>query len=665
MRKLFKTMIIAAVAATPLFAAPPPKYLDVDVNWQQTQELETLNIQQGASMRLRVRPKIDGKWLTLTGLTARWEARETATNASSYQATSNLTSNEAHWVQIELDNTQTGTAITSWLYSVILINGADEYPIGIGTVNVVASDFAGSSSVLVGSGYETNSVRVIESVSTLNFEDGFLFDYDGTNKLSVSVDSSTSGDITAVQVSGSILTVASGTGPIPIVGLTTAAVQAAQSAETDPVWGAVSNSVTSDIDAIEAKTNTWNNAVQKDGDTMTGNLAFTEGVVVGDIVFKPVIGTTDAAEDVSFGQFSAGGYGIDGPYMVVRKTGHASNPNGIDFVVPSSKAIRYLYGFGTVGAIISNGVVSADEFVGGGVSLTGITSNSIAAATDTAYRSGGTTYTAGTNLDLIGGTDFNLNAPAVASLALADSALQSYTELDPIWTAVSNTVTAGAAAGSTALQSYTETDPIWIAVSNTVTANALLGSTALQTEVQDIAAVVALDGDIGTGNITSAAGGTTLDMSSGKFYSSGGTVDISGGTGPALSGSAFSASIDATTGNQIVGWSVLTNQIALLGGGEVITTVTAGVSPHTATATTSINYINANTTTVGGAITVDLPDAAAAINKVFHIKKLGTSGNVIVDAAGANTIDGQATMTISGQWSSMHIVSDGNNWFIH
>jgi hypothetical protein len=63
----------------------------------------------------------------------------------------------------------------------------------------------------------------------------------------------------------------------------------------------------------------------------------------------------------------------------------------------------------------------------------------------------GTTYTAGTNLDLIGGTDFNLDAAAVASLALADSALQA------------------------------ETDPIWIAVSNTVTANALLGSTALQT----------------------------------------------------------------------------------------------------------------------------------------------------------------------------------------
>ena len=101
------------------------------------------------------------------------------------------------------------------------------------------------------------------------------------------------------------------------------------------------------------------------------------------------------------------------------------------------------------------------------------------------------------------------------------------------------------------------------------------------------------------------------------------------------------------------------------GGGEIITTVTASVSPYTATATTSINYINADTSAAFGPITVTLPDAAAAINKVFHIKKLGLAGNVIVNPAGANKIDGQATMTISGQWSSMHIVSDGNNWFIN
>ena len=360
MKYPIKNLVLCSILfASSLLAAPPPKYLDVDVNWQQTQTLPALSIQQGASMQLRIRPKTNGRWLTLTGLTARYEARATATNTSAYTASSNLTSNEAHFIQMELDNTQTGTAFTDWVYSVILIDGADEYPIGIGAVNVVASDFAGSSGVLTGSGYQTNGTAA-SPVDTVNFSAGLTATLtDGTLELTAA----SAGDLTEITASG-LATVTSGTGPIPDIEVTAAAV----------------------------------NAI----------------------------------------------------------------------------------------------------------------------------------------------------------------------ETDPVWVAVSNTVTAGAALGATALQSYTETDPVWVAVSNTVTACAALGSTALQSEVQDIAAVVALDGDIGTGNITSAAGGTTLDMSSGKFYSSGGTVDISGGTGPALSGLAFSASTDATTGKEIVGWSVLTNQIALL-----------------------------------------------------------------------------------------------------
>tara|TARA_R110000751_G_scaffold88542_3_gene174844 strand:+ start:244 stop:2652 length:2409 start_codon:yes stop_codon:yes gene_type:complete len=154
------------------------------------------------------------------------------------------------------------------------------------------------------------------------------------------------------------------------------------------------------------------------------------------------------------------------------------------------------------GQSITNVAAASIGFVGG-VSF----GSANVTAWNTATGSVGTTYTAGTNL-VLSGTEFSVDGSAVASLALADS--------------------------------------------------------ALQTEVQDIAAVVALDGDIGTENITSVIGGTTLDMSGGLFYSSAGTVDISGGTGPALSASAFSASIDATSGKQIVGWSVLTNQIALL-----------------------------------------------------------------------------------------------------
>ena len=134
------------------------------------------------------------------------------------------------------------------------------------------------------------------------------------------------------------------------------------------------------------------------------------------------------------------------------------------------------------------------NFDAGGFSITNVSAASIGfvggvsfgaanvTAWNTATGSVGTTYTGGTNID-VNATVINLDSAGVASLALADSALQSYTETDPIWIAVSNTVTTGAALGATSLQA--ETDPIWIAVSNTVTANALLGSTALQNVVED------------------------------------------------------------------------------------------------------------------------------------------------------------------------------------
>ena len=199
MKHLIKTLIIAAsIAAAPLMAAPPPKYIDVDANFQQSQELEDLSIQQGGSMRLRLRHKVDGSWPTLTGNTARWEARQQMTNTSAYTATSNLTSNEAHFIQFDLNNVQTGTSLTNWFYSIILVDGGEDYPIGVGTLNIIASDFAGSSGILVGSGYETNGVDVTDTVSTINFGSGITATHDGTNKLTVTV--AETGDITAVNI---------------------------------------------------------------------------------------------------------------------------------------------------------------------------------------------------------------------------------------------------------------------------------------------------------------------------------------------------------------------------------------------------------------------------------------------------------------------------------
>ena len=93
------------------------------------------------------------------------------------------------------------------------------------------------------------------------------------------------------------------------------------------------------------------------------------------------------------------------------------------------------------------GTVTATEFVG---PLTGTATNATAlhGNTNTPLYSE-TVYMAGTNLDLVG-TEFNLDAAAQASDDLADSSVQ--TETDPIWGAVSNTVTTGAALGATSAQ---------------------------------------------------------------------------------------------------------------------------------------------------------------------------------------------------------------------
>ena len=67
---------------------------------------------------------------------------------------------------------------------------------------------------------------------------------------------------------------------------------------------------------------------------------------------------------------------------------------------------------------------------------------------------------------------------------------------------------------------------------------------------------------------------------------------------------------------------------------------------------------------VGGAVTVNLPAAADSTANIYHIKKLGTTGNVTVDGSGSETIDGETTQVISIQWDSMKVYCNGTAWFI-
>lgn len=67
--------------------------------------------------------------------------------------------------------------------------------------------------------------------------------------------------------------------------------------------------------------------------------------------------------------------------------------------------------------------------------------------------------------------------------------------------------------------------------------------------------------------------------------------------------------------------------------------------------------------TAGSAVTITLPTAATA-DTIYHIKKLGSTANVIVDGNGAETIDGGTTATLTTQYESITIISDGSAWWV-
>ena len=86
---------------------------------------------------------------------------------------------------------------------------------------------------------------------------------------------------------------------------------------------------------------------------------------------------------------------------------------------------------------------------------------------------------------------------------------------------------------------------------------------------------------------------------------------------------------------------------------------TVSSSPHGAGAYETI-LVDAT----GGNIKVDLPTAVGVAGLKFNIKKIDASSNtVLVDPNGAQTLDGLSDLTISAQYRSYTIISDGANWF--
>lgn len=62
-----------------------------------------------------------------------------------------------------------------------------------------------------------------------------------------------------------------------------------------------------------------------------------------------------------------------------------------------------------------------------------------------------------------------------------------------------------------------------------------------------------------------------------------------------------------------------------------------------------------------GTFTVNLPPAAVAVGRIYHVINVG-SGTITIDADGSETINGAATLALTTQWSVATLHSNGVGW---
>jgi len=99
--------------------------------------------------------------------------------------------------------------------------------------------------------------------------------------------------------------------------------------------------------------------------------------------------------------------------------------------------------------------------------------------------------------------------------------------------------------------------------------------------------------------------------------------------------------------------------------------------PTTALNTTTVNastynllvtdYILNVTYPTTGVVTITLPTAQVISGRTITIKDASGNAsinNITIDTEGSETIDGESTAVLSGDYDAINLYCDGSNWFI-
>ena len=123
--------------------------------------------------------------------------------------------------------------------------------------------------------------------------------------------------------------------------------------------------------------------------------------------------------------------------------------------------------------------------------------------------------------------------------------------------------------------------------------------------------------------------------------------------------------IEGTQPSFIQGPTLVGADAAPLSTLEVRGSFAANITALSSNTTLDDTHFAATCDASGGAFTVTLPAASGATRRIYHIKKIDSSGNVVtVDGNASETIDRDLTKVISVQYDSMQIICTGSEWFI-
>lgn len=163
--------------------------------------------------------------------------------------------------------------------------------------------------------------------------------------------------------------------------------------------------------------------------------------------------------------------------------------------------------------------------------------------------------------------------------------------------------------------------------------------------------------DVANGN--GVSGDPTIGISDDPVLPGSGAVTVPSGATGSRPGSPVNGMFRYnTTDNVFEGYQG--GSWAEVGGGGSLTVVTKSSSATLAISGEEIVLCDA----ASGDVTLTLPAASGNSGVTYRINKIDSSSNeCVLDGNASETIDGEATITMRGQYSSIQFSSNGTNWF--